>query len=316
MLNRRILRIKAFKVLYSHAVTGSMDLEGALARLDLSCESTRELYLFLLGSMSPLCREARARIEAARSKFNPTEEDLHPNERFADNVMGRLLAEDPDFQKLLERKKLSWDQYDMQIRRMLDSIVAKPYYARYMEADAAGRKEDARLFIHIFEEEFEDNEDIAAILEDIFPDCMDELGYALTACCRTVRELGEGKPWTLPELYASDAVLKRDPQADVSSDKQFVHKLLRAGFTGFEGYFAQVCEAVPDWDSDRLFSTDMAIIALALAEVETFPDIPVRVSINEWVEIAKFYGSPKSSRFVNGLVDKLVKSNKKLSKQI
>lgn len=293
-----------------------MNLEEALSRLDRSCESTRDLYLFLLCSMEPLCSEARARIEAARGKFNPTEEDLNPNERFARNAMGRVLLDDPDFQRLVQRKNLSWQQYDMQVRHILDSVLTKPYFARYMEAEKSGLREDAKVFEHIFEQEFEDNPEVEAILEDIFPDCMDELGYALSICCRTLHDLGEGKPWQLPELYISDAVLKRDPNADVSSDKQFVHKLLRAAFAGYEAYFARVCEATPEWDSDRLFSTDMAIIALALAEVETFPDIPVRVSINEWVEIAKCYGSPKSSSFVNGLVDRLVKDNKTINKQI
>ena len=110
MLNRRILRIKAFKVIYGYAVTGHKSLEDAYAELEASCEATRDLYLLMLAVIPPLTAEARGRIDAARSKFHPTEEDLHPNEKFATNALARLLEEDPDFQKLLSKKKLGWER--------------------------------------------------------------------------------------------------------------------------------------------------------------------------------------------------------------
>ena len=108
MLNRRILRIKAFKVLYSYAENRTMTLQEALSALDISCEATRDLYLLLLAVIGPLTAEAARRAEAARHKFNPTEEELHPNLKFVRNALAPLLAEDPDFQKLVERKHLSW----------------------------------------------------------------------------------------------------------------------------------------------------------------------------------------------------------------
>ena len=112
MLNRRILRIKAFKVLYSYAENRTLTLNEALSALDISCEATRDLYLLMLSIAGPLTAEAARRAEAASHKFNPTEEELHPNLKFVHNALAPLLREDPDFQKLLERKKLSWDQDD------------------------------------------------------------------------------------------------------------------------------------------------------------------------------------------------------------
>ena len=97
MLNRRILRIKAFKTLYASVVAGGGDLRDALAALDESCEATRDLYLFMLAIISPLTKEARARIEAGKSKFKPTEEELNANEKFAENGMAKILDNDPDF---------------------------------------------------------------------------------------------------------------------------------------------------------------------------------------------------------------------------
>ena len=100
MLNRRILRIKAFKVLYSSVLSGNMTLAHAESQLDMSCEATRDLYLYMLGIVSPLTAVARERIEAAKAKFNPTEEELNPNMKFAENALATLLDEDPDFNKI------------------------------------------------------------------------------------------------------------------------------------------------------------------------------------------------------------------------
>ncbi|MBR4817861.1 MAG: hypothetical protein IKZ72_04400, partial [Bacteroidales bacterium] len=186
MLNRRILRIKAFKVLYSYAENPSMSLKEAQAQLEMSCRATRSLYLFMLSIIPALTEEARARIEAARSKFNPTEEEKNPNLKFVENAISPLLAADPDFQKAVTREKLSWEQYDVLLRNLYDSIRGKSYYARYMASPERSLAEDVRLFVRIFEEEFVDNADLEDILEDLSIYWNDDLAYALTCCCRTL----------------------------------------------------------------------------------------------------------------------------------
>ena len=131
MLNRRILRIKAFKVLYSSVLSGNMSLAQAEAQLDLSCEAARDLYVYMLGIVSPLTAIARERIEAARTKFNPTDEERNPNMKFADNALARLLDEDVDFQKLFNKKKFSWSQYDIFLKKVMTSVASKEYFAEY-----------------------------------------------------------------------------------------------------------------------------------------------------------------------------------------
>ena len=121
MLNRRMLRVKAFKVLYSYAENRDMTLKDALAALDASCEATRDLSVYLLSIVIPLTAEAARQAEALRLKFNPTEEELHPNLKFVRNGLAPLLESDPDFQKFLERKKYSWDQDDALIHRVLEA---------------------------------------------------------------------------------------------------------------------------------------------------------------------------------------------------
>lgn len=302
MLNRRILRIKAFKVLYSNAIAENMSLAQAQSQLDVACEATRDLYIYMLAIVSPLTKIAKDRIESARSKFNPTDEELNPNMKFADNALAKLLDADVDFQKILSKKKLSWDQYDIFLKKVMNSIASKEYYAEYMASPTSSLKEDCRLFTRIFEEEFVDSEDLERILEDKSLYWNDDLAYALTWCCKTLKSFEKGETWKLYPLYQSELM----EGSEVESDKAFVRKLLQAAFAGYDRYFSMISESVAGWEKERLFSTDVVLIVMGLAEAASFPTIPVKVTMNEYVEISKFYGTPKSRSFVNGLLDKLM----------
>lgn len=304
MLNRRILRIKAFKVLYSSVLSSDMSLSHAETMLEQACEATRDLYIYMLGIVSPLTRIARERLEAAKGKFNPTEEERNPNMKFADNALARLLDEDADFQKIFTKKKFSWAQYDLLLKKIMTSVCSKEYYAEYMASEERSLAEDCKLFTKIFEEEFVDSVELEQILEEKSLYWYDDLAYALTWCCKTFKSLAKGERWSLLPLYNSE-ILKGE---DVESDKLFVRRLLQASFAGYEKYSAMVADAVTGWEKERLFSTDVVLIVMGLAEVATFPTIPVKVSINEYVEISKFFGTPKSRSFVNGLIDRLVQN--------
>ena len=285
MLNRRILRIKAFKVLYSNAIAENMSLAQAQSQLDVACEATRDLYIYMLGIVSPLTKIARERIESAKTKFNPTEEELNPNVKFAENALAKLLDADVDFQKILSKKKLSWDQYDIFLKKVMNSIASKEYFAEYMASEISSLKEDCRLFTRIFEEEFVDSEDLERILEDKSIYWNDDLAYALTWCCKTLKSFEKGESWKLLPLYQSELI----SGPEVESDKAFVRKLLQSAFAGYDRYFSMISESVTGWEKERLFSTDVALIVMGLAEASSFPTIPVKVTINEYVEISKFY---------------------------
>lgn len=302
MLNRRILRIKAFKVIYALAENPEMTLKEAELELENSCQSTRDLYLFLLSIVSPLTAEAASRIEAARTKFNPTEDELHPNLKFVQNGIAPIFEEDIDFQKIVKRKKLSWEQYDMCIRHMYDSIRTKDYYNKYMQSGESSLQEDAALWVRIFEEEFVDNTELEDILEDLNLYWNDDIAYALTYCCRSVRAIAEGGRWSLPELYQSEMPGNRS----MDSDKAFVTAVVRKAHAKFAEYYDAVASCTPKWDRNRICSTDLALIVCGLAEVAAFPKMSVKIIINEYVEISKYYSTPESRAFVNGVLDKLI----------
>ena len=305
MLNRRILRVKAFKVLYAYAENQDLTLKEALASLDASCEATRDLYLYMMAVIPALTAEAARRIEAARGKFNPTEEDLHPRMRFAQNAVSALLLEDPDFQRLTEKKKISWANNDALVSSLYENLLTRPWFQAYLDGQEASLQADIRLWQQFFQEELEDNEELLAILEDSSIFWADELPYVLGTCIRSLEEMGRTGRWSFPPLYQSDILSAQGKPAE--SDRDFVHKLVTASYGRYAEYSALVAGSVSKWDQDRLYTTDTVLIVMGLTEAETFPEIPVKVSINEYVEISKYYSTPKSRGFVNGLLDRLIK---------
>lgn len=305
MLNRRILRIKAFKTLYSFAENPAMTIKEARKQLEVSCEATRDLYLLMMALIPALTSEALSRIESARNKFNPTDQERFPNMKFASNALAAMLRSDDEFQKLLSRKKLSWDQYDVFLRQLYETVRQRDYFLSYMDAPGNSLKEDAALFTKIFENELVDDESLEAILEDLSIYWNDDLAYSLTCCCRSLDQMCQTGRWSYPELFLSD--LNGAPGTKLS-DSQFVYGLLETAVAGYPRYFQMISECVPQWDKDRLFTTDVCLIALGLAEQEKFGSgIDVRITINEYVEITKYYSTRKSSSFVNSLLDKLLK---------
>lgn len=310
MLNRRILRIKVFKSLYAAVQTRSSSspasLQDALSHLKQSNEAVRDLYLFMLGIVSPLTKLAADRLESAKGKARPSDEDLHPNTKFADNALARCLDENEAFRKEFQKRKFSWDQYDLVLKKLLNGVVTREWYQRYMSSAERSLKEDCRLFTRIFEEELVDLPELADLLEEMSIWWNDDLAYALTWCCRTFSDLAAGKEWELPLLYQSQ-MLSRKGAENVEDDEKFAGKLLGLSFTHFDDYSDRIASVTGGWEKDRLVLTDICLVVCALSECAGISGIPLRVSMNEYVEIAKYYGSAKSSLFVNGVLDRLVK---------
>lgn len=281
-----------------------MTVKEGESQLELSCEATRDLYLFLLALPEALTLEAQRRIEAAKGKFNPSEEELHPNMKFAQNKIAPLLSQDPDFTKIIQKKKLSWEQYDVLLRHLYDTLRTREYYNAYMSSTDCSVKEDAGLWINIFANELEDNAELEAILEDLSIWWNDDLAYALSWCCRTMESLGKGERWNMPPLYMSDLSEKAE------SDKVFVAKLLRTAFANFDSYVDRIAAITPKWDRSRICTTDLALIVAGLAENDAFPRQGSAIIINEYVEISKYYSTPESRAFVNGILDRLINTKK------
>lgn len=301
MLNRRILRVKVFKTIYAYAENPQMNLAQAQAHFDALCQGTRDLYLFMLAFVPAITRQAEFRIEKARNKFYPTAEESNPNLKFVENSIAPIIENDPDFKKIINKKKLSWEPYDSFLWNYYEELKAYDFYKEYMAAEERSAKEDARLFCNIFAS-LQDNAKLEEILQEMSIWWDNDLAYSLNCCCTEVEQLAAGKSWALPELYLS----QMPGQNRKESDKDFVYTLLRRAFCDYEKNIKAIADVTEKWDITRVCVTDLALIVCGLAESAAFPALPVRVIINEYVEISKYFSTPESKGFVNGVLDKLL----------
>ena len=306
MLNRRILRVKAYKVLYSCAENQALSLKDALSELNAGLEAARELYIYLLGIIPALTAEAARRIEAAKEKFNPTEEELNPSMKFVSNASARILNEDPDYQRLIEKKHFSWEQNDSLVNSLWETVRTRQYFKDYMASEDSSIKADAALWKAVFSNELEDSDALQSILEDnsLFWTA-DDLGYVLGFSLKAFDRMAKTGTWNLPPLYQSEILQAEGKKAD--SDSDFVRTLLTVAFGRREEYAKLISGNVSKWDLERLCTSDIILVSMGIAEAVAFPEIPLKVTINEYVEIAKYYSTPRSSGFVNGLLDRITR---------
>ena len=218
------------------------------------------------------------------------------------NRIAPILEQDPDFTKIITKKKFAWDQHDVLLRRLYERIRGRKYFQDYLDSGEDSLEEDARLWCRIYERELEDSTKLSDILEDLSIYWNDDLGYALGWCCRTLRELGQGETWRLPPLFQSEL----PGNESLESDRKFVVNLVRTACGHFDDFTNQVAELTPKWTRDRLCTTDLCLIACGMAEAKMAPQVSPRIIINEYVEISKYYSTPESSAFVNGLLDRLI----------
>lgn len=298
MINRRLIRIKVFKVLYSMVASGSDSLVEAEKALKYSCDKTLHLYYFILNAAVALGNAAEARIQTGLKKFNPTPEERNPNRKFADNQVSAWLRQNERFTKYCEDHGLVWtEDLALVIRKILAALSEKEYFREYMASQTRSMAEDCALFVRIFSdpELFEDNEDLESFLEDMSLFWIDDLGYVLGVIVRNLEILGKRGTMTFPDVFLKD------------DDREFAYELLRAAVTGYHKYMDIVVANTSNWDPDRVVITDLVMIIQGVAEAVRFSNIPLKVTINEYVDISKFYSTANSRVFVNGLLDKILR---------
>lgn len=298
MINRRLIRIKVFKVLYSMVASGSDSLVEAEKALKYSCDKTLHLYYFILNAAVALGNAAEARIQTGLKKFNPTPEERNPNRKFADNQVSAWLRQNERFTKYCEDQGLVWtEDLALVIRKILAALSEKEYFREYMASQTRSMAEDCALFVRIFSdpELFEDNEELESFLEDMSLFWIDDLGYVLGVIVRNLEILGKRGTMPFPDVFLKD------------DDREFAYELLRAAVTGYHKYMDIVVANTSNWDPDRVVITDLVMIIQGVAEAVRFSNIPLKVTINEYVDISKFYSTANSRVFVNGLLDRILR---------
>lgn len=300
MLSRRLLRIKTVKALYSYFQSGADSLSRSEKELGTAIRKSYELYLMLIALVGEVARVARERIEINRAKLMPTDEDLHPNVRFVDNRVVRLIEDSSVLEDAMTRCKASWRGQEAVIKRLYQDMTAAPYYKRYMEAPVPGDEKEAfaadrKFVIDFLSTQIEDNEYLEEALEESSLFWVDDLSYSLGLAIRTIGYLNDTS--TDPEIM---------PMYKNEEDEQYVETLFRKALLNHEEYFGYIDRFTRNWDFDRIAFMDKIIMLAAMAELVQFPTIPVKVTLDEFIEISKYYSTPGSSVFVNGILDKAV----------
>ena len=266
-----------------------------------SLSKAYDLYKFLLLLIVAVTHYAEDRINFNMKKVRPTEEDLNPNLKFVNNRLMRQLESNETLLKFAEQSKVDWVNYSDFLRRLLDTIIESDIYKEYMASETSSYEEDKELWRKLYKAFIFDNEELDALLEDISLYWNDDKAIVDTFVVKTIKRFKE-------ENGAEQELL---PEYKDDEDIEYAHKLFRASIQNAEEYRRLMSDNSKNWDMNRLAFMDVIIMQTAIAEVLTFPQIPVNVSINEYVEIAKYYSTPKSGAFINGLLDSIIKNLKK-----
>ena len=307
MISRRQLRIKALQSLYAYYTTGREDMRRSEKELHFNIEKAFELYHYLLLLMIDVIIYAESRIEIARNKRIPTHEDLHPNTRFIENQLVDQLRNNEQLLRFVEQHKLNWVNHPELIKEVYTRLIESEEYEAYMNAEEHGYAEDKRLVIYIYTHIVFSSERLDSIMEEQSIYWNDDLEFITSMIVKTFKKFKEedGPDKLLMDLYKN------------MEDKDFVVKLYRQTILHHEEYVEYIKLNTRNWDLDRIAFMDILIMQIALAELVAFPSIPTKVSLNEYLEISKFYSTSKSSVFINGVLDKVVmqlKEEKKILK--
>ena len=313
MLNRRFLRVKALQELYAYLQSHESNLNAAERRLLDDVDNLYELFVYQLSFWVEVKRFAEQRIEENKKKIFPTEEDLNPNMKFVNNRILNVLDNNRHLLKLEQTYKINWaNDRDDFIRAYYVKLMEYPEYQEYMNNGKDGFEDDKKFLVAVIDKYMAEDDSLYDYYADRKLAFNSDYQIGIYLLWKFIYEMRSdfNEETRLPSVYTTDG---REP----NDDKEFVVKLFRATILHSEEYRELVSANVSNWDYDRLALMDKILIFMALTEFCEFHSIPVKVTINEYIEISKFYSTAESRRFINGMLDKLaivLKENGRLVK--
>lgn len=301
MLNRRFLRVKVLQQIYAYHQAEETDLLAAERRLLDSVDSLYELFIRQLTFWVEVKCFAERRIEENMHKNFPTQEDLNPNRKFVNNRVINALENNRELQALQEKYKINWDN-DREdfIRGFYNRMREYPEYQEYMNSEKSSFALDKKLILSIIDNYMAEDD----VLFDFYSDknlvFNSDYQICLFLLWKFFNEMEEdfGPDTKIPAAFKTE-------NGETNDDKNFIVRLFRLTMKNADEYRELVKANISNWDYDRIALMDKIIIFMALTEFQQFHDIPVKVTINEYIEISKYYSTPDSRRFVNGILDKL-----------
>ena len=304
MINRVLIRLKIVQIIYAYYQNGGKNLDTSEKELFFSLSKAYDLYNYLLLLMVEVTKQANKKLNAAKNKLIPTKEELFPNTKFVEN---RFIAQLEVNKQLLDfagNQKKTWENEADFVKSLCEQIMESDIYKEYMASETSSYEEDREVWRKIYKKIIFNNAELDQVLEDQSLYWNDDKEIVDTFVLKTIKRFEE-KNGAKQELL---------PEFKDDEDQDFARRLFRRAILNSDYYRHLISENTKNWDLDRVAFMDVIIMQIALAEVLSFPNIPVSVSLNEYVEIAKLYSTPKSGGFINGTLDGIVNQLKKENK--
>jgi N utilization substance protein B len=295
MLNRRHIRIKIFHILYGFYQDEEKDAVKSKSALDHSIAKMHELYLLLLNMVSGMQGLAIDRIETGRKKQLPTPEDLHPNTKFVRNAPLRVLANSKNLKSETEELGVGWGNKRELLRNMFRDLVEHEEYTEYMASEERGYKHDRDSLIRMFRKNLINQEIFQDMIEEESIFWIDDLDLASSMTIKTIKSIQEDDDEVeLLQVWRKD-----------DDDKEFMEGLFAQTLAQGDLNEVLIKEGAQNWELERIALTDRILMKMALAEAKEFSSIPLKVTLNEYIELSKYYSTEKSHGFINGILDQL-----------
>lgn len=296
MINRKLIRVKIVQLTYAYYQNGHHNMDTAEKELLFSLSKAYDLYNYLLGLIVAITQEERRRVDIAtrRAEREGTET---PSQRFAFNKFATQLEENKQLNLFMEDKKMSWENDVEAVRKLCDQIERSPFYQEYMMSGAEDYETDRELWRRIYRTLIQGNEDLDAILEEKSLYWNDDKEIVDTFVLKTIKRFD-------PANKADQELL---PEYDDTEDREYALKLFRSTILNADTYQRYMSETSRNWNFSRLAYMDVVLMQIAIAEMLTFPNIPISVTINEYVDLAKLYSTPKSGGYINGMLDAIAR---------
>ena len=308
MLTRRHIRVKVLQSIYALRQSNNPDLEKQEKFLFYSIDQMLDLYALSLQLLVEIRKADRKFLVTSQQKHLATNEEKNFSTTFLDNKVLDLIEQNEDLSSYIKNKKLNYWELDGEyVTLLLKELRAKDFYKQYTQKQSASFKEDQDFLVSLFKKVIAPSDKYYEYIEDKRLTWVDDFPIVNTALARMLSKISEKNVSTilLPELYKNQ------------DDKQYAKQLFTKVVLNDEKLSQEIEGKTPNWDKERIAEMDMIILKMGISEYLDFPSIPVRATINEYLEIAKEYSTPKSSIFINGILDKLVKefeTSKKLNK--
>ena len=308
MINRDLIRIKIVQLTYAYYQNGDRNIDKAEKELLFSLSKAYELYNYLLYLIVAITQEERKRIDILAKRAEREEAEM-PSLRIINNKFAIQLEENKQLNLYINDKNLSWDTDIKFIQKLCNQIEQSNIYKQYLENEEESYDIDREFWRKIYKTLIQDNEELYDILEDKSLYWNDDKYIVDTFVLKTIKRFNfnaKSDQELLPEFNNED-------------EREFATKLFRATILNADTYQQYMSDTSLNWDFSRLAYMDIVIMQIAIAEMLTFPNIPLNVTINEYIELAKMYSTPRSGSYVNGMLDTIARQlidNKILCKQI